>query len=303
MLRTLMTSHRLRIALMALVLSGCGLLGANDETRVSPFANDGTVQQPANTVSTPNEAAAAPAVPGQATVETPAAAPAAPAASGRYVVVRGDSLWKIAQRFLGSGSRYWDLVEANKERYPSLLKNPDLIHPGWEFVIPGVDASSDARTAGVTGATGATGSTGSTGTTGNVPAVNPPAPGARGGKALLGWLQQTGLTGERLRQAWAVGMKESGGNPSAFNGNASTGDKSYGLFQINMIGSLGPARLRQYGLSSADELFDPVVNCRVMMRLSNNGTNWGPWGIGPNSYKRTQSSPGYERYYNAYPPQ
>lgn len=54
-----------------------------------------------------------------------------------YTVQPGDCLWTIAQRFLGDGSQYWKLVEANKDRYPSLAKNPDLIYPGWQLKIPG----------------------------------------------------------------------------------------------------------------------------------------------------------------------
>ncbi len=57
--------------------------------------------------------------------------------SQEYTVVSGDSLWAIASRFLGDGSKYWDIVEANKDKYPSLVKNPNLIYPGWVLTIPG----------------------------------------------------------------------------------------------------------------------------------------------------------------------
>ncbi len=129
---------------------------------------------------------------------------------------------------------------------------------------------------------------------GNSPSVPAPAAGAKGAKALYAWLQNAGLSGEKLRVAYAVGMAESGGNPRAYNGNASTGDKSYGLFQINMIGSLGPARLKQYNLKSYDDLFDPMTNIRVMIRMSNNCTNWQPWS----AYKNGS----YRKFYNSYPP-
>ncbi len=128
----------------------------------------------------------------------------------------------------------------------------------------------------------------------NPPATTPPPSGAKGGKALLGWLQAAGLSGEKLRVAWSVGMAESGGDPRAFNGNADTGDKSYGLFQINMIGSLGPARRQQYGLKSNEDLFDPMTNIRVMLKMSGNCTNWQPWS----AYKNGS----YKRFYNQYPP-
>ena len=101
--------------------------------------------------------------------------------------------------------------------------------------------------------------------------------GGSGGAALLSNLKTAGLSGEKLHKAWAIAMAESEGDPRAYNGNARTGDKSYGLFQINMIGAMGPERRGQLGISSNDEFFDPQVNIRAMMLISNNGTNWRPW--------------------------
>jgi hypothetical protein len=53
-----------------------------------------------------------------------------------HTVQSGESLWVIAQKLLGDGSRYWEIIEANKDKYPSLEKNPDLILTGWELEIP-----------------------------------------------------------------------------------------------------------------------------------------------------------------------
>ena len=55
-------------------------------------------------------------------------------------------------------------------------------------------------------------------------------------------LELAGFDGRALRTAFGMVLKESTGRPYAHNQNSSTGDNSYGLFQINMIGSLGPAR-------------------------------------------------------------
>jgi hypothetical protein len=59
-------------------------------------------------------------------------------------------------------------------------------------------------------------------------------------------------------QMTAIALRESGGNPTAYNG--SPPDDSYGLWQINMFGYLGPARLSQFGLSDKTQLFDPSTN-------------------------------------------
>jgi LysM repeat protein len=251
---------------------------ANELTVINPLYDDVNVQ----------------AVKQNSSVEVPLprviAADAVPASSsedsgGTYAVVPGDSLWAIARRLLGDGSRYWDIVEANKTRFPSIAKNPDLIYPGWELVIPGVSVpktpiASDQEPKPDSSET--------------VPVISAPATGAKGGKALAGWLQAAGLTGENLKTAWAIGMAESGGNPRAYNGNSKTGDKSYGLFQINMLGKLGPARLKQYNLKSNEDLFDPVTNIRVMIKMSRNFTNWQPWSV----FKRGT----YKKFLSQYPP-
>jgi nucleoid-associated protein YgaU len=50
-----------------------------------------------------------------------------------YVVVKGDSLSKIAKREYGDASKWRAIHEANKD----LIKDPDLIYPGQELKIPG----------------------------------------------------------------------------------------------------------------------------------------------------------------------
>ena len=53
-----------------------------------------------------------------------------------YKVVKGDSLWDIAQKHYGKGSLYTKIQEANKSKYPSLSKNASHIQVGWELIIP-----------------------------------------------------------------------------------------------------------------------------------------------------------------------
>ena len=90
--------------------------------------------------------------------------------------------------------------------------------------------------------------------------------------------------GRALKVAWAVVKKESNGRPLAFNGNVKTGDNSYGIFQINMIGGLGVARRDKYDLNSNKDLFDPVVNAQIAYHMSNEGSNWSSWGVGKFPY-------------------
>lgn len=117
---------------------------------------------------------------------------------------------------------------------------------------------------------------------------------------LLVVLRSVGFEGRALKEAWAVAMKESTGRPKAHNDNPSTGDNSYGLFQINMRGALGPDRLERYGLESYEDLFDPRTNAQIAYQMSEGGTNWGPWGIGPDAYNGgTKGS--YYTWFEQYP--
>jgi len=96
-------------------------------------------------------------------------------------------------------------------------------------------------------------------------------------KQLVELLQAVGFKGQHLKEAWAVAKKESHGNPLSHNGNRKTGDNSYGLFQVNMIGSMGNDRREQFGLASNAELLNPVVNAQVAYHMSGAGNNWSAW--------------------------
>jgi hypothetical protein len=96
-------------------------------------------------------------------------------------------------------------------------------------------------------------------------------------KELKELLYGVGFRGKALKEAWGTAMKESTGRPMSHNKNRSTGDNSYGLFQINMIGSLGPARLKQFDLESNKDLFNPVRNAEIAFFMSDGGKNWSSW--------------------------
>lgn len=100
-------------------------------------------------------------------------------------------------------------------------------------------------------------------------------------------LSVVGFKGKALQEAWSIAMKESYGRPLAYDGNVRTGDNSWGLFQINMIGAIGYARRSGFGLISNADLLNPVVNAKIAYSMSNAGTDWSAW------HGLTQSSTQY----------
>ena len=95
-------------------------------------------------------------------------------------------------------------------------------------------------------------------------------------------LAAVGFEGKALKTAWAIAKTESSGRPLAYNGNRNTGDSSYGIFQINMLGNLGVARKEKFDLRSNILLFDPVINAEITYYMTNGGTNWSAWkGLTP----------------------
>lgn len=114
-------------------------------------------------------------------------------------------------------------------------------------------------------------------------------------------LELVGFSGDGLRTGWAVVMRESTGRPLAHNTDRTTLDNSYGLFQINMFGTLEAYRQDKYDLPSNEVLFDPVRNAEIAFELSKGGTDFGHWNVGPNAYRGDGSPPGYERWLPAYP--
>lgn len=94
---------------------------------------------------------------------------------------------------------------------------------------------------------------------------------------LVELLKAVGFKGKALKTAWSVAKAESNGRPFAFNGNAKTGDSSYGIFQINMVGILGPDRRDKFNLDLNAELFSPVKNAQIVYHMTNEGSNWSSW--------------------------
>lgn len=83
------------------------------------------------------------------------APPARPAGSSgtEYTIQSGDTLEGLARRFLGDGSKWRSIVEAN----PGL--NPSSLQIGKKIVIPGAGAASSGSSGGAGGAPAAGGNT------------------------------------------------------------------------------------------------------------------------------------------------
>lgn len=109
---------------------------------------------------------------------------------------------------------------------------------------------------------------------------------------LVKLLSAVGFKGENLIEAWAIAKKESNGRPLAHNGNANTGDNSWGMFQINMIGELGEDRREKFGLETNAELLDPVVNATIAYYMSRGGEDWSSWhGLTPKTKQLMEKFP------------
>lgn len=100
------------------------------------------------------------------------------------------------------------------------------------------------------------------------------------------YAHDAGFRGQDLTVAVAVAMAESAGDPRAHN--PVPPDNSYGLWQINMIGSLGPARRDEFDLDSNRELFDPAENAKAAWAISGHGDSFRPW--------TTYTSGAYKQY-------
>lgn len=74
---------------------------------------------------------------GVAEVESDIAVENASVEAAFYTVVKGDTLWKIAEQHYGAGkgAKYEGIFEANKP----LLSHPDKIYPGQMLRIPPID--------------------------------------------------------------------------------------------------------------------------------------------------------------------
>ena len=86
-------------------------------------------------------------------------------------------------------------------------------------------------------------------------------------------LRKAGFSGSGLKIAQRIVFLESTNRPYALNKSSNC----YGLFQINMTGSMGKDRKIKYGLSRNEDLFDPLTNAKIAHHMSNGGKDWSAW--------------------------
>ena len=81
------------------------------------------------------------------------------------------------------------------------------------------------------------------------------------------YLRNAGFPESAIPTMLRIAQLESTNDPNAFNPDSKTKDLSYGLFQINMFGKMGPERRKWFGIKSNEELYDPQKNANAAYKL------------------------------------
>lgn len=85
---------------------------------------------------------------------------------------------------------------------------------------------------------------------------------------LANTLQRAGFTGRDLREAWAIAMRESGGQPDLISHRV-----DHGLFQFNIDAH------RDKDWWDTKRLLNADYNARVAFLTSQGGADWSMWGL------------------------
>lgn len=106
------------------------------------------------------------------------------------------------------------------------------------------------------------------------------------GKAVYDYAKGAGFSSTEADTMTKIANRESNWNTHAHNGNAGTGDNSYGLWQINMLGAMGTSRRKALGISNNEQLFDPATNARAA-RMIYKSQGYGAWSVYKNGSYRS----------------
>lgn len=113
--------------------------------------------------------------------------------------------------------------------------------------------------------------------------------------ALVRTLVGAGFTGPQLRTAWAIVMRESGGNPTSISRT-----HDYGLFQFNR------ATWKTQAWWNPKKLLTATYNARIAYTLTDGGRTFYPWDVnGQGKYLARYSTPydfqKFSNFQKAYP--
>lgn len=103
-------------------------------------------------------------------------------------------------------------------------------------------------------------------------------PNVLGNLELYAVCRKAGFPAQAALVATSVALEEScGGDANAFNDNASTGDYSLGLFQINLYGSLRADRVKRWNITDEKQLLDPLFNAQCAYSLWHSAGGFRDW--------------------------
>ena len=91
-------------------------------------------------------------------------------------------------------------------------------------------------------------------------------------------LLKAGFSPQDLPTMIEIARRESGFNRLALNPDTSTGDLSYGPFQINMLGDMGPERRKQFGIEKNEQLYDLDTSARAA-KIIKDQQGFGAWSV------------------------
>lgn len=86
--------------------------------------------------------------------------------------------------------------------------------------------------------------------------------------------KKAGFADNEINIVVAIALAESGGDTTAHN--TKPPDNSYGLMQINMLGTLGEDRRKRFNLPNNEALFDPDTNMRAAKAIKDS-TGFSAW--------------------------
>lgn len=115
-----------------------------------------------------------------------------------------------------------------------------------------------------------------------------PTGGALTGAQVAQAAYNAGFRGDNLVKMVAIAGRESHFNPGALNPNQGTGDRSYGLWQLNTLNKPGAGMMEDLmndllgmpkGNTNFDALYDPQTNANMAYQFYlRNGSTLRPWG-------------------------